>query len=189
MVKFLKRLVVTTALVATAAAVVPAHAAQWQKVQRTESKVRLDHPIVADTMVTFTRKQEDGAAAAQHAAMYQSKQTKLARALIVFEETPADRTGSIPADPETVAPIIGQTRATKPTFGDRFEVISRDRRFSIRRFSSAPDLCFAFTRSWSQAQGGADNRAAWGFACANPEDDVADATIADVLDGLSLDGG
>lgn len=182
---------VVVALVAMAGAALtgsPA-AAQWDKVRSADSKVQLNHAIVADTQATFTTRQDGGTAATQHAAMYQSKKTRLARALVVYEEISSGNRLHTPDDPEQFGKVIAQTRSAPPTFGEPFSVISRDRQFTVRRFSSASDLCFAFTRTWDQGKTEVvedGNRAAWGFACANPEDAVAEATIADVLDGLDI---
>lgn len=166
--------------------------AQWAKVRSAESKVRLTHPIVEDTQATFTTRQDGGSPEIQHAAMYQSKETRLARALVVYEEIASGDRLHAPSDPDQIGDLIAQTRATKPEFSEPFDVISGTRQFTVRRFASGQDLCFAFTRTWDQGKTEIveeGNRATWGFACANPNDAVANDTIADVLSGLSINDG
>ena len=190
----LRRLFVAAAvLVAAGVAFSAAPAsAQWAKVHGGDSKVRLTHPIVDDTMATYTIRQQGASPVVQHAAMYQSTQNRLARALIVYEEVTSGDRLHTPDDPQQFADLVAQTRGAKPSFSEAFDVISRGRQFHVRRFASASDLCFAFTRTWDHGKTEvveAGNRAAWGFACANPEDAVANDTIADVLDGLTTAGG
>lgn len=179
---------VLAVIVGAALSAAPA-SAQWAKVRGADSKVRLTHPIVDNTQATFTTRQEGGTPAVQHAAMYQSPETRLARALVVYEEIASGDRLHSPADPDQIGNLIAQTRAAKPEFGEAFDVLSGERQFTVRRFSSGADLCFAFTRTWDQGKTEiveAGNRATWGFACANPEDAVANDTIADVLAGLDI---
>lgn len=190
----LRRLSFAAALAVIAGAALSAApaSAQWNKVRGAESKIRLTHPIVENTQATYTTRQDGGTPATQHAAMYQSTETRLARALVVYEEiSSGDRLHS-PDDPQQIGNLIGQTRGAKPEFGEAFDVISGTRQFTVRRFSSGADLCFAFTRAWDQGKTEivqAGNRATWGFACANPNDAVANDTIADVLSGLAINDG
>ena len=190
----LRRLSFATVLAVLVGAALSAStaSAQWAKVRGADSKVRLTHPIVDNTQATYTTRQEGGTPAVQHAAMYQSKETRLARALVVYEEiSSGDRLHS-PDDPDQISDLIAQTRAAKPEFGESFDVITGTRQFTVRRFSSGQDLCFAFTRTWDQGKTeivDAGNRATWGFACANPDDAVANDTIADVLAGLAINDG
>ena len=190
----LRRLFFAVALVTAGGAMLSASPAdaQWAKVRSAESKIRLTHPIVDNTNATFTTRQQGGSPAVQHAAMYQSKETRLARALVVYEEISSGDRLHTPGDPDQIGTLITQTRATKPEFSEAFDVISGTRQFTVRRFASGEDLCFAFTRTWDQGKTEiveAGNRAAWGFACANPDDAVANDTIADVLSGLSINDG
>ncbi|WP_281684916.1 hypothetical protein [Thalassobaculum salexigens] len=190
----LRRLSFAAALAVIAGAALSASPAeaQWAKVGSGETKVRLTHPIVDNTQATYTTRQQGGTPATQHAAMYQSKETRLARALVVYEEiSSGDRLHS-PADPEQIGNLIAQTRSAKPEFSEPFDVLSGARQFTVRRFSSGADLCFAFTRAWDQGKTEiveTGNRATWGFACANPNDAVANDTIADVLSGLTINDG
>jgi hypothetical protein len=190
----LRRLSVVAALVIAAGAALSASpaAAQWTKVRGDDSKIRLTHPIVDGTKATFTTRQQGGSMVTEHAAMYQSAETRLARALVVYEEIPSGDRLHTPADPEQIGALIAQTRAIKPEFGEPFDVLSGARQFTVRRFSSGGDLCFAFARTWDHGKTetvDAGNRATWGFACANPNDAVAGDTIADVLQGLDIDEG
>lgn len=194
MLKTLRHLCFATTLAVVAGAALSASpaSAQWAKVDSGETKIRLAHPIVADTQATYTTRQQGGTLASEHAAMYQSKETRLARALVVYEEiSSGDRLHS-PADPEQIGNLIAQTRSAKPDFSEPFDVLSDARQFTVRRFSSGADLCFAFTRTWDQGKTEIveiGNRATWGFACANPNDAVASDTIADVLSGLTINDG
>ncbi|WPZ36364.1 hypothetical protein T8K17_09465 [Thalassobaculum sp. OXR-137] len=190
----LRRLFFAVALVAAGGAVLSASPAeaQWAKVRSAESKIRLTHPIVENTQATYTTRQQGGSPATQHAAMYQSPETRLARALVVYEEISSGDRLHTPKDPDQIANLIGQTRGAKPEFSESFDVITGTRQFTVRRFSSGADLCFAFTRTWDQGKTEiveAGNRATWGFACANPNDAVANDTIADVLSGLAINEG
>lgn len=163
---------------------------EWKAVTAADTDVRLEHGLVASAAVTFARMQTQDYSANRHLAVYATDDYHPHRAVILYDALLPGYKYEVTTEPEAMIRRMKRIETVSPKFGERSDLVSRNRRFMIRRFSFAQVGCFAFVRYWGMAQielTGEGDRRVQGYVCGRPGAGLTNDLILELLDGLVLD--
>ncbi|MEQ8394781.1 hypothetical protein [Thalassobaculum sp.] len=165
-------------------------AVEWKPVTAADTPVRLEHEIVASDAATFARMRTRNYSADRHLAVYATDDYHPHRAVIVYDALLPGYKYEVTTEPEAMIRQLKRIKAVSPEFGEQSDLVSRNRRFTIRRFSFAHAGCFAFVRYWGMAQHeltGEGNRRVQGYVCGRRGAGLTTDSLRAILDGLVVD--
>lgn len=163
-------------------------ASEWEPVSAAASRVRLGHALVEESDSGFAHSQTNDYSADRHLAVYATAEYGPHRSVILYDALLPGYKYRTTSEPDAFIRKLDRIEAADPIFGETLELVSRNRRFAVRRFAFDGIECFAFVRYWGQAQiefTGEGSRRVQGYVSGRRGAGMTDATVLDVLDGLS----
>ncbi len=159
----------------------------WTKVTWGASKVWLNRNVVQDLKADFSTRRTEDFSADQHIAVYRAPNQSQARVVIFYEALLPGFKYTVETPPERFVKRLKGLSGNNVDWGESGSVVSRNRRFTIRRFSTQRRGCFAFVRFWGQAQieftGEGDKRVR-GYACGSSGGGMTDDRVREILDNV-----
>lgn len=164
-------------------------AGEWESITAADTHVRLEHDLVDSAAASFAHVQTQDYSADRHLAVYATDDYHPHRAVILYDALLPGYKYEVTTEPEAMIRRLKRIETVSPKFGERSDLVSRNRRFTIRRFSFARVGCFAFVRYWGMAQvelTGEGDRRVQGYVCGRPGVGLTTDGVRAILDGLVI---